>query len=193
MVRGSNDSDMDTISLTEERQRSNRKLGLKLLWIVAGSILFAISLVPLYDVICTVTGLNGKTENVAALGSTAVDTSRVVTVEFTGNSMPGLGWDFYPKQTSMKVHPGQIETALYVAKNITNEPVAGQAVPSVSPGKASTYFKKIECFCFQRQELKPGESREMPLRFYVDKNLPEDVRTVTLSYAFFHAVEPAEE
>lgn len=184
---------MDTISLTEERQRSNRKLGLKLLWIVAGSILFAISLVPLYDVICTVTGLNGKTENVAALGTSAVDTSRVVTVEFTGNSMPGLGWDFYPKQTSMKVHPGQIETALYVAKNITNEPVAGQAVPSVSPGKASTHFKKIECFCFQRQELKAGESREMPLRFYVDKNLPEDVRTVTLSYAFFNAVKPAEE
>jgi len=91
----------------------------------------------------------------------------------------------------MHVHPGQIETATFVAKNITNEVVAGQAVPSVTPGEASLHFKKIECFCFARQELKPGESKEMPLRFYVSKDLPEDVEVVTLSYAFFSAIEPA--
>jgi len=158
---------------------------------VAASILFAVSLVPLYDVFCTVTGLNGKTENVAALASNGVDTTRTVRVEFTGNVMPGLGWNFYPKQAILQVHPGQIETATFIAKNITNEVVAGQAVPSVTPGEASAHFKKIECFCFARQELKPGESKEMPLRFYVSKDLPKDVEVVTLSYAFFSAVEPA--
>lgn len=183
---------MDAVTLNEERQRANRRLVIKLLWAVAGSILFAISLVPLYDVFCEVTGLNGKTDNVAALNSTSVDTSRMITVEFTGNVMPGLGWNFYPKQARMKVHPGQIETATFIAKNITNDVVAGQAVPSVTPGEASAHFKKIECFCFARQELKPGESKEMPLRFYVSKDLPKDVEVVTLSYAFFSAIENAD-
>ena len=176
----------------EDRQKSNQRMGLKLLWVVGASILFAISLVPLYDVFCTVTGLNGKTSNEAALISSEVDTSRSIKVEFIGNAMPGLGWNFYPKQTSMYVHPGQIETAIFVAKNITNEAVSGQAVPSVSPGEASTHFKKIECFCFVRQELKPGESKEMPLRFYVSKDLPKDVEVVTLSYAFYQAVKAEE-
>lgn len=192
MVRGGNDCDMDAVTLNEERQKANRRLVIRLLWAVAGSILFAVSLVPLYNVFCEVTGLNGKTENVAALNSSSVDTSRMVTVEFTGNVMPGLGWNFHPKQARMQVHPGQIETATFVAKNITNEVVAGQAVPSVTPGVASAHFKKIECFCFARQELKPGESKEMPLRFYVSKDLPKDVEVVTLSYAFFSAIENAD-
>jgi len=180
---------MDAVDTNEERQKSNRRLGLKMLWVVAGSILFAISLVPLYDVFCTVTGLNGKTSNEAALASTGDDTSRSIKVECIGNAMPGLGWSFYPKQTNMYVHPGQIETAMFVAKNITNESVSGQAVPSITPGEASAHFKKIECFCFVRQELKPGESKEMPLRFYVSKDLPQDVEVVTLSYAFYQAVK----
>ena len=175
------------------RARANRRLALKLLWIVAAAIVFAFALVPLYDVFCTLTGLNGKTENtpVAVQKALKVDTSRWVTVEFTSSVMPGLSWNFYPKQSSLRVHPGQIEMALYVAKNVTNQPAAGRAVPSVSPAKATPYFKKIECFCFQRQELKAGESREMPLRFYLSPDIPADVHTVTLSYAFFAAVPGA--
>ena len=172
---------------------ANKRLALKLLWLVAGALLFAFALVPLYDVFCKLTGLNGKTEGlpVAAQKSMKVDETRWVTVEFTSSVMPGLAWNFEPKQYSMKVRPGQIEMATYVAKNMTNQRVVGQAVPSVSPSKATPYFKKIECFCFQRQELKPGESKEMPLRFYVSPDLPEDVRTVTLSYAFYSAVNQA--
>ena len=189
VVHGFDDISMDTISAAEQRQKSNRRLGFKLLWIVGAALLFAFALVPLYDVLCKVTGLNGKTEGSAASANVRVDTARWVTVEFTGNVMPGLGWNFYPKQASMRVHPGQIETALYEAKNITNEVVTGQAIPSVSPGLAALYFKKIECFCFQRQELKPGETKVMPLRFYVSPDLPKDVGAVTLSYAFFNAVK----
>ncbi|WP_137719112.1 cytochrome c oxidase assembly protein [Methylobacillus flagellatus] len=175
----------------DKRRQENRQLGLRLLWIVAASILFVFSLVPLYDLLCKVTGLNGKTDGVASLENARVDMSRMVNVEFTSSVMPGLGWNFYPKQPSIQVRPGQIETVLFVAKNITNQVVAGQAVPSVSPGKASSYFKKIECFCFERQELQPGETREMPLRFYVSPDMPDDVRVVTLSYAFYSAIEPA--
>ena len=192
MVCGFDDRNMDTVKTTEQRRQSNRRLGFKLLWIVAAALLFAYALVPLYDVLCRVTGLNGKTENSAATyANTRVDSTRWVTVEFTGNVMPGLGWNFYPKQASIRVHPGQIETVLFVAKNITNDVVTGQAVPSVSPSLASLYFKKIECFCFRQQALQPGETKEMPLRFYVSPDLPEDVKAVTLSYAFFNAVKPA--
>ncbi|MCX7628492.1 MAG: cytochrome c oxidase assembly protein [Methylophilaceae bacterium] len=174
-----------------EREIANRRLVRKLLGVVAAACVFAFALVPLYDVICRVTGFNGKTGNAAAQveHATRVDTSRWVTVEFVGNTMPGLSWEFHPRQSSVRVHPGQVELTSYFARNITNQPVAGQAVPSVSPGQAAQYFKKIECFCFQRQELKPGETKEMPLTFYVSPDLPENVQTITLSYAFYRAVQ----
>ena len=182
----------DSVPLESKKQKqdaANKKLGLKLLWIVAGALLFAFALVPLYDVLCSVTGLNGKTNDQAELKTTQIDKNRWVTVEFTSSVMPGLAWNFRPKQPSIKVHPGQIETVLFEAKNVTNQTVAGQAIPSVSPGKASPHLKKIECFCFQRQELKAGESRDMPLRFYVSPEIPKDVSVITLSYAFFNAVK----
>lgn len=173
-----------------EQDAKNSKLVRKLLWMVVGSLAFAFALVPLYDVLCTLTGLNGKTENSAALISTAIpDESRWVTVQFTSNVMPGLGWNFAPKQASIRLHPGQIETVIFVAKNITNQVVVGQAVPSVTPGIASANLKKIECFCFVRQSLAPGEEKEMPLRFFVSPDLPKDVSDMTLSYSFFPAVD----
>lgn len=176
------------LSTSAHRNLANRKLGFKMAWVVLGSLLFAYALVPLYDVLCSVTGLNGKTKSTAtALKNTKTDTSRWVTVQFTSNVMPGLGWNFYPKQTSIKVHPGQVETALFEAKNITSQTVTGQAIPSVTPGQAAAHLKKIECFCFKKQELKPGETKVMPLRFFVSPDLPSEVKEMTLSYAFFSA------
>jgi cytochrome c oxidase assembly protein subunit 11 len=178
------------LSAAEQKNLKNKRLGFKLLWLVAGSLLFAFALVPLYDVLCTLTGLNGKTSNTAEMMSKAkLDSSRMVNVQFTSNVMPGLGWNFYPKQPNIKLHPGQIETVVFVAKNITNQVVVGQAVPSVTPGIASANLKKIECFCFVRQALQPGEEKEMPLRFFVSPELPADVTEMTLSYSFFPAVE----
>ena len=180
-----------SINLTakEQLELKNKKLVRKLLWLVTGSLLFAFALVPLYDVLCSLTGLNGKTQNSAALVSKAkIDDTRWVTVQFTSSVMSGLGWNFYPKQTSIRLHPGQIETVLFVAKNTTNEVVVGQAVPSITPGIAAANLKKIECFCFVRQSLKPGEEKEMPLRFFVSPELPSDVSEMTLSYVFYPAV-----
>lgn len=181
------------MSARDSRVADNRRLAFKLLWIVAAASLFAVALVPMYNVLCRVTGLNGKTGDgpEARQAYMKVDESRWVTVEFTANVMPGLGWNFSPDQPSMRVRPGQIEMATFTAKNNTNQEVVGQAIPSVSPGQASLYFKKIECFCFQHQSLKAGESKVMPLRFYVSPDLPDNVQNVTLSYAFYRAVPAA--
>ncbi len=177
------------LSAKQQLDVKNRKLVRKLLWLVVGSLLFAYALVPLYDVLCSLTGLNGKTQDTATeLSKAKVDNTRWVTVQFTSSVMPGLGWNFYPKQPSIKLHPGQIETVIFIAKNTTNQVVAGQAVPSVTPGIASANLKKIECFCFVRQSLNPGEEKEMPLRFFVSPELPADVSEMTLSYSFFPAV-----
>lgn len=169
--------------------KKNKKLVLKLVGMVLGSIVFAFSLVPLYNLICNVTGLNGKTNSVADQSSLKIDASRWVKVEFTSTVMPGLGWNFYPNQSNVNVHPGEIMNVTFTAKNITNEDVVGQAIPSVSPGQASPYFKKIECFCFKNQKLRAGEKKTFPMRFYVSTNLPQDIKTVTLSYAFYNTVK----
>lgn len=180
--------DDGNLSATEHRNLANKKLGFKMVWIVAGALLFAFAMVPLYDVLCTMTGLNGKTKSTAtALKNTKVDTSRWVSVQFTSSVMPGLGWNFYPKQASVKVHPGQVQTVLFEAKNTTSQTITGRAVPSVTPGLAASHLKKIECFCFERQELKAGESKIFPLRFFVSPEIPADVKEMTLSYAFFSA------
>ena len=182
--------EVDAPTAKQQLDAKNKKLVGKLIWLVVGAILFAFALVPLYNVLCTISGLNGKTNTTAAeSANTKVDNTRWVDVQFTTNVMPGLGWNFYPKQSSVRLHPGQIETVIFVAKNTTNEVVAGQAVPSVTPGIAASNLKKIECFCFVRQSLKPGEEKEMPLRFYVSPELPKDVSEMTLSYAFFPAVK----
>lgn len=173
-----------------EQDQANSKLAKKMIWVAAGSLLFAFALVPLYDVLCSITGLNGKTDNNAAtLTKAKVDESRTVTVQFTSAVMPGLGWNFYPKQSSVTLHPGQIETVQFEAKNITSQVVVGQAIPSVTPGIASVYLKKIECFCFVNQSLKPGETKVMPLRFFVDPAIPKEVSEMTLSYSFFEATK----
>lgn len=179
----------ENLTANEQLDLKNKKLVRKLLWLVVGSLLFAFALVPIYDVLCSITGLNGKTQSTAVATKKAkVDTTRWVTVQFTSSVMSGLGWNFHPKQASIRLHPGQIETVVFVAKNITNGVVVGRAIPSITPGIAAANLKKIECFCFVNQSLKAGEEKEMPLRFFVSPDLPTDVSDMTLSYTFFPAV-----
>jgi len=187
--RDSLEATENAVSRQQEKDKENSRLAYKMLLVVAGALLFAFALVPLYSVFCSLSGLNGKTENSAyTLAKAKVDSSRLVTVQFVAAVMPGLGWNFYPKQSTITLHPGQIETVMFEAKNITSETIAGQAIPSVTPGEAAKYFKKIECFCFVRQSLKPGEVKQLPLRFFIDPALPQDVKEMSLSYSFFKAV-----
>ena len=152
-------------------------------------------MVPLYDVFCDITGINGKTGRIEAEAalSQQVDRERMVTVEFLSSVRSDLAWDFKPAVKRVRVHPGEVTEVHYVARNRTGETVAGQAVPSLAPGLAAKYFNKTECFCFTRQTLGPNEEKLMPLRFVVDPELPEEVGTVSLSYTFFQAEsgEPA--
>jgi cytochrome c oxidase assembly protein subunit 11 len=144
---------------------------------------FGFALVPFYRAICEVTGINSlvKRDDVV---NTQVDTSRWVTVELDANTR-GLAWSFAPVQRSVRVHPGELVHVVYRVRNESASAVAGQAIPSYGPRVAAEYFRKMECFCFQKQELAPGEMREMPVVFVVDPALPKDVATVTLSYTFF--------
>ena len=110
---------------------------------------------------------------------------RWVTVQFDGGVNSKLPWQFKPEQMTMKVQPGKQYEALYYARNTSDRPIVGSAVPSVAPARASGYFNKTECFCFTAQTLEAGETRDMPVRFIIDPSLPPDVNTVTLSYTFF--------
>ncbi|MGB5259870.1 MAG: cytochrome c oxidase assembly protein [Gammaproteobacteria bacterium] len=166
---------------------ANRKLVGRLGLVVFAMFGFGFALVPLYDVFCEITGLNGKTGRIdveAALGQ-EIDMERDVTVEFVASVNSDLPWEIKPMVRRIKVHPGEVTEVKYAARNLTGGTVVGQAVPSLVPGLASKYFNKTECFCFTQQPLKAGEYKEMPLRFVVDPALPKDVHSVVLSYTFF--------
>ena len=154
---------------------------------------FGYLMVPIYNVFCEITGLNGKTGTISASEAQALemDENRMVRVEFTGSLNQYAPWQFSPKEASMMVHPGKQYTTSYIATNQLDRELVGQAVPSVSPGRAASYFNKTECFCFTRQPFDAGETRDMPVIFVVDPDLPTDVDTVTLSYTFFDVTEQA--
>jgi len=158
------------------------------LLVAAIAFVFCFSLVPLYRIACEVVfgiKLEQGGSGEAQAATYAVDESRVVTVEFTGSVNSQLPWTFRPAVASMKVHPGQPADALYYATNTAAMPIVGNAVPSVAPSTASSYFNKTECFCFTEQLLAAGEEKPMPVRFVIDPALPADVTTVTLSYTFY--------
>lgn len=173
------------------RQPANRLI-IKLIGVVLGMFVFGFALVPLYDVICDVTGLNGKTGGrYEASEVLEVDQERWVTVQFTTSNNDGMPWEFHPKQAMVKVRPGEINQVLFVASNNTDRQMSAQAVPSLSPFSATEYFNKTECFCFNQQTLAPGESIDMPLRFFVAKDIPERMTKLTLSYTLFNLPEVA--
>ena len=180
-------SNMELKSTTETKKVSTKQL-LKLVMIPVLMFGFGFALVPLYDVFCNITGLNGKTGRVEAamVDLKEVDTSRTIKVKFLANTGTGLPWQFKPVLTEMEIHPGQIYEAMYLVSNRADRPITGQAVPSVSPTQASLHFNKTECFCFSQQLLEANETREMPLRFVINHNIPEEIVEVTLSYTFFN-------
>ena len=166
--------------------KQNSKIVKKLMLIVFGMFGFGFALVPLYDVFCDITGLNGKTSTTAATYNVdQIDKTRVITVQFISRTAQGIPWKFEPMVNEIKVHPGEMKLVKFYAKNESTRDIIGQAVPSVSPGLAAAYFQKIECFCFTQQPLKANEEVEMALQFYVDPELPEHISTLTLSYTLY--------
>jgi cytochrome c oxidase assembly protein subunit 11 len=173
---------------SRDRNQANRRLAVKLAVVTVAMFGFGYALAPMYELMCQVFGLNGKTGRIEEQAAAQpVDMTRTVIVEFTGLATSGLPWEFKPLVKKLEVHPGETMEVKYLARNRAQEEITGQAVPSVSPGISAMHFKKIECFCFTQQTLQPGETREMPVRFVVDAGLDKDVHTITLSYSFFNA------
>lgn len=161
--------------------------GLGRLVVVAVTVfLLTFSLVPLYRIACEkIFGVRLERGPGAEAGIGNAAGRRTVRVEFDGGVNSQLPWAFQPEQLTMDVVPGELNEALYFARNDGSAAVVGSAVPSVAPARASGYFSKVECFCFTAQTLQAGEKRDMPVRFIVDPDLPAEIRTITLSYTFY--------
>lgn len=185
-MAGGNDIDLET---RVQRARNVRTGGI-LAGVVLGMVGMAYASVPLYEIFCRVTGYGGTTQVATAGADRVLD--RSMTVRFDSNVNPELPWTFKPVQRSMTLKVGETRLAFYEATNTGSETLVGTATFNVTPDKSGLYFDKIDCFCFTEQVLRPGETVDMPVSFYLDPALADDrkmdgVTTITLSYTFFRA------
>ena len=172
-------------------QKHNKTMLTKLAVITLGMFGFGYALVPIYNAICEVTGLNVlaavEQESTGAArynpSNSQIDETRQITVEFDANSR-GV-WRFKPAVSTVTVHPGEMATVMYEFQNTQPRTLAAQAIPSYAPKVTAQYFHKVECFCFNEYTLAPGETKQWPVTFVVDPKLPKHVTTITLSYTFF--------
>ena len=174
----------------------NATMARKLLVVAVAMAGFGYALVPLYNAICNITGINvlalnernipGATSSVAA--NSQIDTSRTITVEFDANARGP--WTFKPERRSVQVHPGELATVVYEFQNAQDRRMSAQAIPSYAPRLAGSHFNKLECFCFNQYTLEPGEKKSWPVAFVIDPKISRDVKTITLSYTFFEVGGP---
>jgi cytochrome c oxidase assembly protein subunit 11 len=153
--------------------------------------------VPLYRLFCAATGYNGTDQTATAPPAHEV-MNRVITVRFDANEAPGLDWEFRPLITSVKVHPGEEKIIAYRATNLAKVPETGTATHNVTPLRAGIYFDKIECFCFTKQHLNPGQSVDLAVSFFINPDIVKDpdtrdIDTITLSYTMFRTKDEAPE
>jgi cytochrome c oxidase assembly protein subunit 11 len=170
----------------EPRERlSNRSLTLRLAALALGMFGFGYLLVPLYDLLCEITGIGGRTSDTVAAMPQVLDEQRAVEVEFLATVNQYAPWEFRPEVAAITLHPGELATVKFKARNLTNRPLTGQAIPSVAPAIGAQYLKKTDCFCFREQDFAAEETRDLVVQFYVDPQLPTLVDRLTLSYTMF--------
>lgn len=174
--------------------RSNRALVSKLLVVSASMFIFGVfAMPPLYAKFCEITGIGQAAIRVADESSAEGAGSRTVKLFFDANTNSVLPWEFAAVDRSMMVNLGEPSEARYKVTNLSDLPSSGRAVYNVTPPEAARYFVKTECFCFSRQSLQAHENKEMPVRFYIEQGLPNDITEITLSYTFFENHEPGAE
>jgi len=157
---------------------------------VLGMFTFSFALVPLYDVFCEVTGLNGKIELEATTNQNLeTEIGRDVSIQFVSHNNEQMPWIFRPSESQIKIQTGKYHTATFYVKNPTNKRMIAQAIPSVAPSNAASHLKKLECFCFEEQELAPGEEALLPVRLIFDDELPDSIKSVVLSYTIFDVTD----
>ncbi|HEX3537252.1 MAG TPA: cytochrome c oxidase assembly protein [Stellaceae bacterium] len=181
--------------MSAQQSRRNRTTVLLLGVVIVGMVGLSFASVPLYRLFCAATGFGGTTQR----AETASDhvAAGLVTVRFTTEVAPDLDWEFRPMTAEVTLHPGEQKQVFFRAVNRTKRAVTSRAVYNVTPTKAGIYFDKLQCFCFDEQVLKPRETKDMGVVFFVDPDLltdpgTRDVRTITLSYTMFrtHGGEP---
>ena len=157
---------------------------------VLGMFTFSFALVPLYNVFCEVTGLNGKIELRATNDTNIeIENGRDVSIQFVSHNNEEMPWTFEPSEDSIKIKTGKYHTATFYVKNPTDRTMIAQAIPSVAPSNAASHLKKLECFCFEQQELAPGEDALLPVRLIFDDKLPSAINSVVLSYTIFDVTD----
>jgi cytochrome c oxidase assembly protein subunit 11 len=157
----------------------------RLVLVAVGMFGFGFAMWPLYDVFCDLTGLGGRGVKVAESAGDLARSDRQVRIRFDATVNSGLPWRFEAKDKSATVTLGEMSEALYLAMNPADEPIVGRAIYNVTPPEASLYFVKTECFCFTEQLLQAHESREMPVYYFIQPDLPEHIKELTLSYTFY--------
>tara|TARA_B100000963_G_scaffold179389_1_gene155930 strand:+ start:1032 stop:1592 length:561 start_codon:yes stop_codon:yes gene_type:complete len=162
-----------------------KKTLIKLVIAVPLMFAFGFALVPLYDVFCEVTGLNGKVFQSEHSDELVIDDGREISLQFISTNNENMPWTFKPSEQVMKIQTGKYHTATFYVKNTTNKKMMAQAVPSVAPSNAAEYLKKLECFCFEQQELMPGEEALLPVKLLVSNDLPKNIKNIILSYTIF--------
>jgi cytochrome c oxidase assembly protein subunit 11 len=177
---------------TSSSQDKNRKTAASLVALVIAMVGLSFAAVPLYRLFCQVTGFGGTTQAATTAPDKVYD--REVTVQFTTQTDPDLPWEFKAEERRVKMKIGESKLVFFRAQNVSNAPTKGTATFNVTPHIAGPYFVKTECFCFEEQALKAGESIEMPMTFYIDPQILknkelEGVTTLTLSYTFFPDLE----
>lgn len=174
-----------------QRRNKNGKFAFVLASVVVGMVGLAYASVPLYELFCQVTGYGGTPNTANVVMPTSVS-DKTVKVRFDSNISPKLKWRFKPLQREVTVKLGEENLAFYEAENIGLVPLTGQAIFNVTPFKAAPYFSKIECFCFTEQTLEPGQVVSMPVQYFIDPEIYNDLNTrevsaITLSYTFYPA------
>lgn len=172
--------------MNENLRVENRKLTRQLWLMAAGAFGFGFALIPLYDVMCDITGYGNRASlREASTVVEAAASDRRVTVEMISATPTFGSWEFHPVAASMVVEPGKLYEARFYAKNLQGQSVTAQAIPSIAPSQATRFFHKTECFCFTPQHFDGLEGREMSVRFIVDPDLPGNVDRVTLAYSMY--------
>lgn len=170
----------------EQNQVGVRRTVIRTMAVLVGMFAFAFALVPLYDVFCQITGINGKVDATAqSIVHEEVDESRYINVQFITRGSPGLPWQMSVEMHQMSVHPGQTAEVDFTFTNNSHKESWGQAVPSVSPSNATRHLRKVSCFCFEEQQLQGNERLTIPLVFQLARDLPADINTITLVYTLY--------
>jgi cytochrome c oxidase assembly protein subunit 11 len=166
-------------------RKSHVRLVSLLMAAALGMLVFAFAMVPLYDTFCEMTGINNKGGRVRAEIPTEVDTSRTVKIKFITHVHGDMPWEFYTTENTLEVHPGEVKKVLFYTKNNTDDDMTGQFVATISPGMSDRYVKKTECFSFNRQYIDGGQEKEMPVIFFIDKDIPDEIEELIMFYTLF--------